>query len=450
MGMPSTAETLQMVSLPTAPLPKLPSQNPLSAFERSWCKMLLERYEFFYSVNKSIKYGLCIAVSIAVLIGLGVGWVFWADSRQPRYQGKSFARWFQIFINPKAPLTNTEAVAAINGMGTNALPYLLRELENDNGSRWARFYWRTYLRANPVLKRWMPAPEMPGIHREGAVYILRQMGSTARPAIPELLRLIEREYLKHYHLQTNGAVDWTELFLHPPVQLFSNSPAFDQGGVFRQEVSQIVMTVGGDNPHIYPMILASAQEREMTGGRSGFFWPYLDSTNLAPSALASEKLLFQASSNANTQIRLISVCGLGLIAGDDPDISHVMLKAIADSDLAIRYQALRGLRAFPVDFRAALAVAWQLGGETNVAITQLAKQLLRSSGGGRPYVTNLKESLSDTNAIVRASAARAMRELPAKLAGMAKERLKELADPATEPDEAVRTEALETLQRIGK
>jgi hypothetical protein len=394
-----------------------------------------------------------IASAIAGLLILAVAWSAMSTAHEPHYKGKGLSYWFNFYIRPVAPMGNAEAADAIKKMGTNAAPYLAQQLRYGSPGKISRMYWRFYTGFAPKWRLRLPPAELPGIRRMAALALLTQMGADARPAVPEMLRLIGCEYQSEHNLPITGKVDWLNLFNHPQLNLATNGPkAPSMGMMFRQELTQAVMTAGGDNPNIYPMILASVQEYEMTQGRSGVNTPFIENTNLVPTAMVSEKLLFQASTNALPRIRVISVAGLGLLAGDDPDVTHLLMRAVSDPLMELRYRALQRLAGYPsMDLKTALTLALEIKGDTNEAIINSKIKLLHEAGGvGRKYIENLKSMMLETNATLRKGAVVALRDAPAKAVRLlAKDRIEELADPMKEKDEEVRNEAAETLTRIG-
>src|SRR5678815_647036 len=76
---------------------------------------------------------ILIAVLLVVVAGIGYGIL---GRRELRYQGKSLSDWFVQFYTPRRygdetdetdDARRSEAAAAIRAIGTNAVPFLLKE-----------------------------------------------------------------------------------------------------------------------------------------------------------------------------------------------------------------------------------------------------------------------------------------------------------------------------------
>lgn len=105
--------------------------------------------------------------------------------REPSYQGKSLSSWLEQ-VDYGQPADRREAARrAIRAMGTNALPWILREFD-ERGSIFAGF--------NPVLRKlsggrlWFPTHDT-NVRR--ATWGIWALGGLAKPAIPELLGMLD-------------------------------------------------------------------------------------------------------------------------------------------------------------------------------------------------------------------------------------------------------------------
>lgn len=147
--------------------------------------------------------------AVMVVIALGAFLAVWRFSRparnEPVYQGKSLTTWLkqlddgQAFgISSSHPFSLTpaqlEAAQAIHAMGTNALPWLMLDIQARPAveSLSVRFYrW-----ARTHLPRWLSSRfNVQGITEEDrirwrAAQGLSALGPLARPALPELQRLL--------------------------------------------------------------------------------------------------------------------------------------------------------------------------------------------------------------------------------------------------------------------
>lgn len=123
-----------------------------------------------------------------VVLGLFAGLVIRVSSpSEPKYQGAALSSWLTRYANEvdSEPQRN-EAVAAIRQIGTNALPVAIR---------WLRAWDSKFkLRMNDLLERqsvfhfdFIPADE----YHDRATRIFSILGPDAKPAIPELGKLLD-------------------------------------------------------------------------------------------------------------------------------------------------------------------------------------------------------------------------------------------------------------------
>jgi hypothetical protein len=127
-------------------------------------------------VKKSHK--ITLATFAFVLLA---GAIFYASrSREPVYAGRTLRSWLNEFGNGYESI-DTNAVAAIQAIGTNGLPVLLAELEHEEPS------WRKSLRE---LTDELPTDrlrlEPPWNRNLEAAYAFHVLGAAGKPAIPEL------------------------------------------------------------------------------------------------------------------------------------------------------------------------------------------------------------------------------------------------------------------------
>src|SRR3954447_13776478 len=115
--------------------------------------------------------------------------ICWPGEKEPEYQGKKLNYWIERSQSVDAIGEKEAARAAVQQIGTNALPYLLKWMEHVSWSKtkewdmlWVRLP-RLVQGSSPVRKFIWEG------HREAALYGFRVLGSQASPAIDDLLRL---------------------------------------------------------------------------------------------------------------------------------------------------------------------------------------------------------------------------------------------------------------------
>lgn len=137
-------------------------------------------------------------VVAALFLGLAVALVTIATrEREPCYKTRKLREWAEIYGSPEVYGAGAEDAArnALQHIGTNAIPFLLRWIAYDaRPSRTRRAAVKTVLsipllRSVPTVKNWLHRDD-PRLRRaEAAAGAFEALGLHARAAIPELRRL---------------------------------------------------------------------------------------------------------------------------------------------------------------------------------------------------------------------------------------------------------------------
>lgn len=157
-------------------------------------------------MSRSQKRAWIFAALFLLALLLAINYVTKPRRNEPRYQGRTLTSWLKQLddgeafgISSSRPLSlsssQLEAVAAIHAMGTNALPLLMEDLHArpTEESRRVRFY--RWSRQN--LPDWINSTLFPSMDttdedrvRWRAAQGLSALGAQAKPALPELNRLL--------------------------------------------------------------------------------------------------------------------------------------------------------------------------------------------------------------------------------------------------------------------
>ena len=113
-------------------------------------------------------------------------WVAWPGEREPQYNGRRLSEWLRNQPPaPVSPLDPNPQWTAVNAIGTNALPWLLK---------WVQYKpkaWRKLLRSVGEMTGW---PRVQRDHNRELVYDawlgFQFLGPKARAAVPELSRML--------------------------------------------------------------------------------------------------------------------------------------------------------------------------------------------------------------------------------------------------------------------
>jgi hypothetical protein len=135
----------------------------------------------------------------------------WPREREPEYNGKKLSEWLRLYKQPIgaiAPVTSEEAADAIRHIGTNALPFLLKWIEEDYDTPGVRTpmgmklpQWREWIFSRVYV--WsLQSPSRNFILERLAARQLRAarcvwgfiiLGPQAGPAVPDLVRLARKQ-----------------------------------------------------------------------------------------------------------------------------------------------------------------------------------------------------------------------------------------------------------------
>ena len=113
---------------------------------------------------------------------------------EPDYEGKKLSAWLdelQALTQAEQASLRTPQVRAVRAIGTNAIPWLLKEIErHPNGAAWR---WRVnqVLNKQSLISYRVPFPN----HQNRAEIGFRALGELGEPAIPVILAFV----VKHPH-----------------------------------------------------------------------------------------------------------------------------------------------------------------------------------------------------------------------------------------------------------
>ena len=142
---------------------------------------------------------LLIAVSSGCALVAFTIWMALPRNNGPRVHGRSLYSWLQNFRNAEGidSPRPSEATAAVQELGTNAIPYLLQWLKYQD-PRWAdniRVTVASGVRhVSPALSEKILGESfgsVPSRRAWIAIYGFRILGSQAKPAVPELERMVK-------------------------------------------------------------------------------------------------------------------------------------------------------------------------------------------------------------------------------------------------------------------
>ncbi len=166
---------------------------------------LLKKSEHYSSMQKN-RRGFILAVAVIVVVGSAIA--LFLESREPVYQGKPLSFWLRAYHipsfsgatpTPSAPgePSSGDADKAVQAMGTNAIPALLRRLQYNEPS------WKASLRDD--MARWIPSLrnqyQYGNEKNHQAMLAFSALGSNAAPCVPQLIALYDEHpdpFLRQY------------------------------------------------------------------------------------------------------------------------------------------------------------------------------------------------------------------------------------------------------------
>ncbi len=104
--------------------------------------------------------------------------------REPTYDGRSLSQWLRD-CDSVGSAKDRRAREAIRGLGTNAIPFLIRLLSAHDSE--VTGLLRRFVANQSAARIWLPEPQK---RRNQALEGFAALGPLARPAIPELMRLV--------------------------------------------------------------------------------------------------------------------------------------------------------------------------------------------------------------------------------------------------------------------
>ncbi|EEF57544.1 HEAT repeat domain-containing protein [Pedosphaera parvula] len=150
-------------------------------------------------MRKRSHIARCILVGIISFFVVYLG----LRTKEPSFQGRNLSAWLSDYGNLSAPVSNSDkrrvlknnADNAVYNMGTNAIPMLMQRLQASDSS--FRYRLATSLNRLSFIKNKFTTTADERWH---AGLALQALGSKAKPAIPELTRLLTNPSLANHSL----------------------------------------------------------------------------------------------------------------------------------------------------------------------------------------------------------------------------------------------------------
>ncbi len=255
-------------------------------------------------MSKRNVIGVC---ALLLVFGLSIWFLTGFREEEPSLKGKKLSKWISEYRLSANPASREEAERAVLAIGTNALPTFLHWIQQEDSSLRAKVF---------RLVRRLPGNKTDlrqAIHKRGlAGFGFHILGSEARPAIPELTRLLENDA---------SAIDF------PAKLMVAESAVAALREIGSPAIPALVQAVTNRHESVRK---AAAQ----TLGEFG------------TTAAQAVPALVGCLSDTNAEMRLLAVRSLGQIGQDENVVVPALANILADRWELNRIAAVTALRAF--------------------------------------------------------------------------------------------------------
>ena len=270
---------------------------------------------------------------ILLLAGFGLAAILtallWPRAREPQYQGKSLSQWLEGYSRDADP----SAAAAVHGIGTNAVPWLLKWI------CYERSDWREKvgaaigklprrLKESPLLE---PLRNNRAIARqEAALSGFNLLGPQASSAVPELSRFINSSKSRHVVFAIN-ALSYTGKEALPGLL----SALTNQQVAVRSHVAYVVAWMaahGTDATIAVPILVQCARDKDQTLAQDAL--DVLGQLRLEPQIAVP--CLTSHLTNSSVPLRMVSAMSLARFGPDARPGLPSLVDALKDSNPVVR------------------------------------------------------------------------------------------------------------------
>jgi HEAT repeat protein len=350
---------------------------------------------------------------------------------EPRYQGETLSYWmghWYMGMRGNQPVENTNAVAALRALGTNALPYLVDCLSVRVNSTFDIDYPSRALRGfrvlGPIAK---PAiPELIRMLDTNGNYPAVALGYIGADAVPALMELLDTDNVSRTR-QTTGGVQ----------------PAPARPARARENAVRALSYLGTNAEAAMPVLincLNDAQDERLRGtaaealavighNRSEIVIPALvhtltNSTSYARASAAdalaafgsearsTAPLLLSAGHDRDSYLRTHAATALKQVTPEAPDALAPLIQNLSSDDTLVREQALWALETLGTNGADALPALVERLHDPISEVRVIAMRCVRGiDRSPDDIVLGLRGNLSDTNSSVLTEAIRTLGSL---------------------------------------
>ena len=218
------------------------------------------------------------------------------------------SQWLEEFDSLLEPDRRKKAEEVIREMGTNAVPFLVRELR----VRDSRLKIRMLKLIPKALLGRMPDSVLAHVRRQRAVAGFRALGPLGSPALPELSALLNDKEITSY-------------------------------------AARAMVRMGGDAVPVLMSALTNQEPVVRVAAAEGLYWLKSDAAPAVPALLLALK-------DGNASVRTDAAMALGNIRQNAEAVVPALLELLKDSSSSVRSQAVSALGKFGAEAKAAVPV----------------------------------------------------------------------------------------------
>ena len=280
-------------------------------------------------MRRKWKIGLVLA---CVAIAIGTYWLW--PSLQPTYEGKRLGQWLDegMELAPDPYVTNpsvARVVKAIQAIGTNAIPFLLRDFERKQPPSWLEMAkWRVAYKLKLIEKSHLWTWRV-----NRAVWGFKALGTNAAPALGKLLAI------------------------------------YDGGGILVGSAGESLSALG---PFAVPEL-----EKRLHATDLRTKWLAASCLGLiGPAAEAAIPSLVAMLDDTNSRVHLFAVQALAFINRQPERLVPLFGRLLGDSNYEVRIYAAEGLKRFGLSAKEAVPDLLRAANDSNPNVSDLVRQTL--------------------------------------------------------------------------
>ncbi|HEX4646654.1 MAG TPA: HEAT repeat domain-containing protein, partial [Verrucomicrobiae bacterium] len=282
------------------------------------------------------------------------------------------------------PLHQSPEAEAFRAMGPAAVPYLRKILREDTW--WNEYYWKkypTYWTKLLWFRKFLPRPIVPLDRQRRAAGILAYLGSNAKAAAPDFIKLYKSQYVKDHNLpmsiaKADWASHWDTLILPAitNVPVAASSPGM-LGESLRAFCIQALGIFNDSDPEMAP-ILVTALHDNSNGPVPNAALNALRLGNLTVVVRNSVPLWVESLKAPQFLARAGAAKALGLVISERDELIPLLVNCLGDSVPVVRAEAESSLARARPD--ALLPPLKEALGNTNDLVRSRAAHLLAGLG----------------------------------------------------------------------